>query len=70
MQTTFSIIRYFDPMGDGKSDRKVLKREFFHSDKSKSEIQAYFDNLNKSTGYYSKITIVFKPYKKTKLLTF
>ena len=70
MKTTFSTIRYFDPMGDGKSERKVLKREFYHSNKSKADIQTYFDSLNKSTGYYSAISIVFKPYLKTKLFTF
>jgi hypothetical protein len=62
-------------MGDGKSDRKVLKRCFFHSEMSKSQIEAIF--LKKysnakyldSIGHYDAVKVIFKDYKKTRLFS-
>jgi hypothetical protein len=62
--TTFSVISYFDPYGDGKSSRKVFSRQFFHTEKTKEEIlQAFENRINK---YYGGVDLRFKPYKKTK----
>lgn len=65
---TFSITTFFDPMGDGKSTRKVFKRSFYHSDNDLDQIQDFFDtviNPDKTTYYREKV-IKFAPYKKTK----
>jgi len=66
MKLTFSVTSYFDPFGDEKSDRKILKREFYITDKSEQEITDYFDNYNSNRDYYHNVTIKFKPYKRTK----
>jgi len=59
---TFSTTTFFDPFGDGKSVRKVFKRRFYHTDKTKQEIE----NLFKSEGYFNEVVLTFKDYKRTK----
>lgn len=63
---TFSITHFFDPMGDKKSTRKVLRREFFHTDKSIDEIKKLFPD---NGSYYGEKKLTFKPYKKTRLFS-
>lgn len=62
-QITFSVTHFFDPYGDGKSARKVLKREFFHTCKTPDEIRANFPDNGK---YYGEKLLKFKPYRRTK----
>lgn len=65
---TFSITAFFDPMGDGKSKRKVFNRNFYHSDNDRDQIQDFFDtviNPDKTTYYREKV-IKFALFKKTK----
>lgn len=65
---TFSITSYFDPYGDKKSTRKVFKRRFFKTMKTKEEIIQLFKKKNESRDYYSELTLNFpsKPYKIVK----
>ncbi len=64
---TFSITTFFDPMGDGKSARKVFKRNFYHSNNDREQIQDFTDTvLNASNSYYGERLLKFKDYKKTK----
>lgn len=60
---TFSVTDFFDPYGDGKSDRKVLSRKFYHTDKTKQDIEAFFKI--RLDQYYNGVRLNFKPYKKT-----
>ena len=64
MITTFSITTFFDPYGDGKSERKVFSRKFYHTEKSEADIKAIFPDNGK---YYGEIRLIFKSYKKTTL---
>lgn len=67
MKTTFSITSFFDPMGDGKSERKVFKRNFYHSDSDKQSITNFVATvLNASNSYYGERVLRFKAYKITK----
>lgn len=63
---TFSVTSYFDPYGDKKSTRKVFKRRFYKTKKTKEEINRLFNKKNESRGYYSEETLNFpsKPYKR------
>lgn len=55
-KTTFSIISYYDPFGDMKSNRKISGRTNYESDKDLSEINDII--LQYSNGkYYNGITI-------------
>lgn len=60
---TFSATSFFDPYGDGKSERKVFKRTFFHTTKTKQEVEKIFADFN-AGKYYSALRINFpkKPY--------
>lgn len=59
----FRVDTYFDPYGDGKSDRKLLNRKFYYSFKTYDEIIARFH----STKYYgSEVTFSEKSYKKAR----
>lgn len=64
--TTFSITSYYDPYGDGKSDRKVARRTFYHTNGSVDEVKAYVNKYNITADYYNHLSLVFKPYKRTK----
>ena len=66
MKTKFSVVSFFDPYGDGKSTRKVFKREFFESDLPQDQILEFFLKQNEKANYYSEKIISFKNYKKTK----
>jgi len=63
---TFSIISYFDPYGDSKSDKKVFKRHFFNSNLTRDELSQLVLSTNYNRTYYRQIDIIFKNYKKTK----
>ena len=52
----FSIIHYFDPFGDGKSNRKVLSRKNYRSALSLSEIEKIVAKYNQGK-YYNAISI-------------
>ena len=69
MKTTFSITSFFYPYGDGKSNRKVFQRKFYHSEFSdRDQIKNFFDTVinNRPTSYYGEKIIKFKSYIKTK----
>jgi hypothetical protein len=64
---TFSLTSFFDPMGDGKTARKVFKRSFYHSTNDRESIKNFVDTvLNASNSYYGEKLLKFKNYKKTK----
>jgi shikimate kinase len=72
--TTFSITFYYDPFGDGKSKRRILKRSFFHSEKPEQEIRDIFKKRYSQYGQFAQPRylapeIIFKYYKKTNLFT-
>lgn len=54
--TTFSIIRYFDPYGDMKSNRKQLSRENYQSEKTLPEITAIIESYN-GGNYYNAVEV-------------
>ena len=67
MKTTFCIISFFDPYGDRKSTRKIFKRRFFHTEKSKEEvIEKYASLTSEHADYYGGVNLKFAPYKRTK----
>lgn len=57
MKNQFCIIRYFDPYGDKKSNRKESSRENFESSKSMSQVQQLVRNYNSTADYYSEIKL-------------
>lgn len=59
----FRVDIYFDPYGDGKSKRKILKREYYYSFKSRQEILDRFDD---KLYYGSEVVFTDKNYKKAK----
>ena len=56
MKTQFSIIIYFDPFGDMKSNRKVLTKRNFESDKPIHEIHEIIEKYNNGK-YYNAVSI-------------
>jgi hypothetical protein len=67
-ETSFSITSYFDPYGDGKSDRKLFSRKFFKSNYSKETIESIHLIINRDRSYYDSTIINFKQYKSAKTL--
>lgn len=67
-QTTFSIESYFDPYGDGKSDKKLFKRKFYNTKLSGDSLKKIHVVINKNRNYYSTTFLKIKPYKKTQIL--
>lgn len=61
---TFSVTRYYDPYGDGKSARKVLRRTALETKKTEKQVSDYFARVNKNRNYYQEVTLTFKPYKR------
>lgn len=59
----FRVDTYFDPYGDGKSKRKLFKREFFYSFRCYQEILNRFDTKK---YYGSEVIFAIKPYQKAK----
>ena len=57
MKTKFSIISYFDPFGDGKSERKYFKRVNFESSLNLNEVAKRINNFNQKQNYYSSVSI-------------
>ena len=55
-KTQFSIISYFDPYGDMKSNRKQISRKNYESDKSLAEVQEIIEKYNDGK-YYNGIDI-------------
>ena len=56
MKTRFSIISYFDPYGDMKSDRKVHSRKNYESEKSLEEVKAITEKYSDGK-YYNGVDI-------------
>lgn len=56
MKTKFSIISYFDPYGDMKSNRKQLSRKNFESEKSLSEVEQIIEKYNDGK-YYNAVAV-------------
>ena len=67
MKTKFSIILYFDPYGDKKSDRKYYGRLNYESDKSLSEVEDIINIYNKDK-YYNAVSVA--KYDNRQKLTF
>lgn len=57
MKTKFSIISFYDPYGDMKSNRKQLRRENCESEKPLSEIKAIIEKYNDGK-YYNGVEVV------------
>lgn len=60
---TFSVTRYFDPYGDGRSEHKFFDRKFHRTYLSEDEVRERY----REESYYHGVTLVFKPYKRTTL---
>ena len=56
MKTQFSIISYFDPYGDMKSNRKVYSRKNFESEKSLDEVKAIIEKYSDGQ-YYNGVEV-------------
>jgi hypothetical protein len=56
MKTQFSIISYFDPYGDMKSDRKVLSRKNYESEKSLEEVRVIIEKYSDGK-YYNGVEV-------------
>ena len=56
MKTQFSIISYFDPYGDMKSNRKVHSRKNFESEKSLEEVKAIVEAYSDGK-YYNGVDV-------------
>ena len=56
MKTRFSIISYFDPYGDMKSNRKVLSRKNYESEKSLEEVKAIIEKYSDGK-YYNGVDV-------------
>ena len=56
MKTQFSIISYFDPYGDMKSNRKELSRKNYQSHKSIDKITKIIETYNDSK-YYNAVKV-------------
>lgn len=56
MKTKFSIISYFDPHGDMRSNRKQLSIRNFESDKPLSEIYDIIESYN-NDKYYNAVEV-------------
>lgn len=54
--TQFSIISYFDPYGDMKSNRKQLSRKNYQSEKSLDEVKAIIEKYNDGK-YYNAVEV-------------
>ncbi len=54
--TTFSIISFFDPYGDMKSNRKQLSRKNYQSEKPLSEVKEIIDQYNDGK-YYNGVEV-------------
>ena len=54
--TTFSIISFFDPFGDMKSNRKQLSRKNYQSEKPLSEVKEIIDQYNDGK-YYNGVEV-------------
>lgn len=54
--TQFSIISYFDPYGDMKSNRKQLSRKNYQSKKSLDEVKAVIEKYNDGK-YYNAVEV-------------
>lgn len=57
MKTKFSLIRFFDPMGDGKSSRKQHSRKNYKCDLPMNEVEAAINRHNSKGSYYGEIRI-------------
>jgi len=55
-KTQFSIISYYDPYGDMKSNRKQSSRKNFESDKSLAEVQEIIQKYNNGK-YYNGVEV-------------
>jgi hypothetical protein len=54
--TQFSIISYFDPYGDMKSNRKQFSRENYQSEKSLDEVKEIIEKYNNGK-YYNAVEV-------------
>lgn len=54
--TQFSIISYFDPYGDMKSNRKQLSRKNYQSAKTLDEVKAIIEKYNDGK-YYNAVEV-------------
>lgn len=75
-KSQFSIISYFDPYGDMKSNRKQFSRENFESDKSLEEVKKIIETYSNGK-YYNGVDFapvdgrrkVFLDFEKSYYLT-
>lgn len=56
MNTQFSIISYFDPYGDMKSNRKVYSRKNYESEKTLDEVKAIIEKYSDGK-YYNGVDV-------------
>ncbi len=61
---SFSITTYYDPYGDGKSDRKVHGFKKYASNVSSKTLKVVNELLNNNRSYYNQAFISIKQYKK------
>lgn len=61
MITAYKLTRYFDPMGDKKSERKKHSASIIFTEKSKEEIEKQYEESNKK--YYGT-SVKFGNWKK------
>ena len=55
----FSIITFFDPYGDLKSDRKQHSRKNYQSEKTFEEVKGIITAYNATADYYSEVKISY-----------
>jgi transposase len=56
----FRIDYFFDPFGDGKSEKKLHRRVRYFSGKSINELNDLVINFNRDRSYYGKVAIHFR----------
>lgn len=69
MKTQFSIISYFDPYGDMKSNRKQLSRKNYESEKSLEEVKSIIAKYNDGK-YYNAVAVASFDNRKKSILDF
>lgn len=69
MKTKFSIIQFYDPYGDMKSERREASRENYESDKPISEVQDIIEKYNDGK-YYHAVTVTDFQHNKKKIKNF
>lgn len=65
----FSIIRFFDPYGDGKSERKQSTRMNFRSGKPLKEVERIIEAYNNTKSYYQQVKIAKFDKRKLKSIS-